>query len=78
MIVEYRLIISLAKKEWILLAKNDSFYTPRENDIVNINGDPFCVYSVGAAMSSSDDEVYVYVEVFKAGTYDLELNGIKY
>ena len=75
MVVEYRLITNLAKKEWVLLEKTNINYVPEVSSIVNIDGDPFLVYSVSSVIGY---EVYIYVEVFKAGTYDLVLNGIKY
>lgn len=77
--VRYELLYNLNKDYRVYLGEFISNYVPDTGDIVNINGDPFVVYRVGAAMS--DDAVqqtYIYVSVFKAGTFELEIGGIEY
>jgi hypothetical protein len=78
-IIKYELVTSLYKNFKVFLGEYESYYTPNVGDIVNIEGNPFCVYRIGAAHnSSSENKTYVYVSVFKAGSFELEIGGEKY
>ena len=77
--VKYELLYNLHKDYKVYLGEFISNYVPRVGDIVNINGDPFVVYRVGAAMGDDEPtETYIYISVFKAGTFELEIGGTKY
>lgn len=74
-VFEFRLLTSLAKREWLLVIKQELPIAPKENDIVNINGNPYVVHRVGYAFGEGDAKQYVYVELFKAGSFKLSLGG---
>lgn len=78
MIVKYELVYNLHKNSKVYLGEFNSNYTPAKGDIVNINGSPFIVYSVACALNGDNiNDTYVYIDVFKAGSYSLNIGGIK-
>jgi len=77
--VKYELLYNLHKDYKVYLGEFISNYVPNIGDIVNINGDPFVVYRVSAAMGDDAiQQTYIYISVFKAGTFELEIGGTKY
>jgi hypothetical protein len=81
MIVKYELIYNLHQGFKVFLAELESNYSPAVGSIVNINGDPFVVYTIEAAVfqvSKDDQNTYLYVSVFKAGSFELEIGGKEY
>lgn len=71
--VKYELITSLFYNYKVYLAEISSNYSPAIGSIVNINGDPYVVYKVGAAISEDDNTTYLYVNVFKAGNFTVKI-----
>lgn len=78
--VKYELIVSLYKNDRVVLMEHDTDYRPIVGDIVNVDGNPFLVYSVGSAFVEGDrtPPLYVYVKVFKAGSFELKIGGKNY
>jgi hypothetical protein len=72
---EFRLIDSLSEGSWVFISKIESNATFSENEIVNINGNPYVIHKIGSSFNDEDNCVYTYVDVFKAGCYKLKLNG---
>jgi hypothetical protein len=75
MIIEYRLITSLSKNEWILLAKSTvDFLMLSENNIINLGGNPYKVHAIGYAVTVTEKvatQTYAYVDLLKAGFFFL-------
>lgn len=78
--VKYELVVSLYKNERVHLAGHAIDYCPQVGSIVNIDGNPFVVYSVESAIYELSGKVMVglYVRVFKAGCFELQIGGKNY
>jgi len=75
-VIEFRLIYNLANNSNVYFFKSENTPIPKVGEIVSLDGNPFVVYNIGHAYLPHKD--YVYVEVFKAGTYALEIGGVSY
>lgn len=76
--VEYRLVTKLGgsinPQDEVLLGKSRQTHIPRPAEIVNVRGNPFIVYEVASAVD--DEGLYSwYIMVFKAGSYDLNIDN---
>ena len=73
--VKYELITNLTYNYKVYLAEIVSNYSPAIGSIVNINGDPYIVYKVYAAIVEDGNTTYLYVNVFKAGNFTVKIGG---
>lgn len=80
--IAYKLILNLADDKKVDIISNAQHYIPQIGSIVNIKGDPYIVYKVSATVIDWTPYIYgeewqsiVYVDVFKAGQFDVEING---
>lgn len=80
--IKYELIYNFHKDYKVCIGEFISNYIPRVGDIVNVNGSPFIVYKIDAAidavMGDEQTETYIYISLFKAGTFGLKIRGTKY
>lgn len=72
-VVVYRLLYNLYKNYDIHLEQIENSPIPKIGEIVNINGNPFVVYRIGHAISSEEGKLFTYIQVFKAGSYELKI-----
>lgn len=78
--IKYELILNLYKNDRIVLAEYVIDFCPTVGSIINIDGNPFIVFSVDSALweYSGKTRVNRYVRVFKAGCFELNIGDKKY